>query len=393
MPLRRTLALLVLAAVPLDAQTPDSRSWNVCFTSAIGSCSSFSLSTAGLLDLHGNRSGTLIGALVSHHVGNGVASGLSSFSFYGTTFGGTSDAVPAPQWPLGAGAPGLPASESFRWQGHGTVDPSNATDPYANFVSFASDFTPGFSQFIGGCLGGNFDLFHQSSAVTCGATAAYWFTFASSVVFDASDVSRIAIDVYAGDHTGDFVPDLASCNASVDGSAGVGIDLGDPYFTASCTVSDAVVATPEPQSLALIATGLALFLAMGASRRIRGQRLATALLVTSLAACNSAERAVAPQTETDVTMAVSSDLMAAVSDAQQRVVPVLDVAVRPALQRALGQLHEALAAGHTVRSRQALDVLRTLTTGNTPSAGAADLAAIAMLVSAADQTLALPPSH
>jgi hypothetical protein len=116
------------------------------------------------------------------------------------------------------------------------------------------------------------------------------------------------------------------------------------------------------------------------------QLLAAALLVTSLAACSSAEHAVMPTT--DARMVVSPDLLAAVSDAEQRVAPVLNDGLRVPLQQALTELHAALSAGQLGRSRQALDAVRMLVTASAPAvADVADLAAIETLVGAAHQVL------
>ncbi|MEO8623954.1 MAG: hypothetical protein ABI625_22945, partial [bacterium] len=189
MPLRRALALLlsvatITATSPTSsaAQAAESQTWNFCFTSAIGSCSVFSLTTAAAFDTFGNRSGTVVDVLATHLGGNGIVSGLASFTFYGTNFGGASDSAGTVQMPVAAfGAPAIPIHDAYRWKGLGVTDLSNPTDPYANYMSFFSEFTPGMSQFIGGCLGGDFDAMHQSAAVTCGANSAYRFGFTSSV--------------------------------------------------------------------------------------------------------------------------------------------------------------------------------------------------------------------
>jgi|GEM_PF-3509354 len=153
-----------------------------------------------------------------------------------------------------------------------------------------------------------------------------------------------------------------------------------------------------------------------------------AILVVSLAACDSPERLMAAPTDLDPPQAlmVSPDLLAAVGDAEERVLPALDPSVRPDLQTALADLHAALAAGQAGRSRRALEVLRARLASSAPTAeamksaaataalpaetldgsvegtaraaerpavpgavaGAADLAALEMLVRAAEQAIA-----
>jgi len=113
----------------------------------------------------------------------------------------------------------------------------------------------------------SYDADHSSSAVTCGAAQAYHFAFETSAWFDADAIARLAVDVYAPDGNGEFLPEQAACNAATDGSPGFDIDLGAADFTATCVVGPASAVVPEPGSLAMLSAGLGFVMGCAGVRR------------------------------------------------------------------------------------------------------------------------------
>jgi hypothetical protein len=403
------LLLALVAGTPATraaAQPVQNRGWTFCFGSAIGSCSSFFLTTTAVFSSTGSRLGTEVAVRARHVNVNGVVSGLSGFTFFGGVQDGVSDASSTLLTPEAVnGAPEIPTGEENRWLGFGRSNPLSRPDPAEHWYTFNGGFDPAQSQFIGGCLGGVFDASYTSSATTCGDQA-YQMGFFSAVHLDANDILELAVDVYAGDGNGDFLPDQASCRASTDGTTGYGIDLGDASFTATCVVTDAMV--PEPSSALLLIAALAVGAAVVARRRLAG-----AVLATSLTACAGADHTVAPELATEAspiavvapaTVAVSPELLAVVTDAADRVLPTFDHATRAHLAPALDELRLALEAGDGRRIAAALDTLSARIRTDAPTAeqvemadaaaaAAADFSALTLLVDAIRDARLAAPRH
>ena len=138
---------------------------------------------------------------------------------------------------------------------------------------------------------------------------------------------------------------------------------------------------------------------------VRAVRTALVLAAVALTGCAAAEGVVAPDAldapaAQPHTLTASPALLAAMGDAELRLLPTVDPALQPALGGALAELHAALDAGEVARTRRALAAMRSLVadapTSETADAtlasedGAADLAAIAMLVAAAEHELTPP---
>jgi PEP-CTERM motif len=248
--------------------------WSLCFSTHIGSCSDFALTTTPTLDAFGGRTGTQIDVLVRHHQGEGVVSGLQDFAFYFTPAG---TSVSARALRVTAAAQfGAPTAPPLGWTVQGSSDVRTPFDLGANFLSFQN---PVFDQFIGGCQGGAFDGFFQSPLATCGQ-GAYAFVAQTTAQFDADAVTYLAVDVYAGDGNADFLSDQATCQAPVDGTTSAGFDLGDFSGGDVCRVSPLATTTaPEPATLGLVALGLAA-VSVGGVRRgrasHRGRRFSAA---------------------------------------------------------------------------------------------------------------------
>jgi len=254
-------ALLAVGSASASAQT--SSAWSVCFTSAVGSCSYFSLTTTPTLDAMSVRTGTLVDVLVRYQQAPGVVSGLQDFAFYFSPAGTGIDLTPIAFTPQALfGAPPVPPGGEDHWVGQGFSTVPAPADPTENSVAFQN---PLFDQFIAGCQGGNFDANIQSPLATCGG-GAYRFTFNSAAQFDADAVTEIAVDLYAGDNNGDQFPDIAVCSAPTDGGPSTGFDFGDFSAGDVCRVAPASTVTPEPASVVLVASGL---LALGGLARRR----------------------------------------------------------------------------------------------------------------------------
>lgn len=144
-------------------------------------------------------------------------------------------------------------------------------------------------------------------------------------------------------------------------------------------------------------------------------RAALAVALVVLAACDAepvvepaAPLAVSPARAADPSRAfvASPGLRAAVSDAHARLLPTVDVALRPVLGAALGELQAALDSGQVLRSQRAVAALqaalataRPVEVGSpeqsdsTPKAAAnADLGAIEMLAAAVEGEVRPAPS-
>lgn len=128
---------------------------------------------------------------------------------------------------------------------------------------------------------------------------------------------------------------------------------------------------------------------------------ALALLAAGAAACAGGDRVTAPRTApASAPFIASPALRAAVSDAELRVLPALDLAHRGAVADALTHLRAALDAGETAQVRRALArvrveaVLPEAAVPDSAGAAAADLSALTLLVAAAEQEMhppAAPP--
>ncbi|WP_353267677.1 hypothetical protein [Gemmatimonas sp.] len=381
--------VVITLPAPAAAQATQTRSWRVCFSSAIGSCSEFFLSTTAAISLSGDRIGTLVDVTARHQTFGQRATGLQTFTFYGGATGGSSDETPTALTPAPInGAPVLGPDQANRWSARGSTNEADRSFVFDNWLSFTSGFDPEDRQFIGGCAGAVFDDENETAATTCGDEA-YGFSFTSSVWIDAVDIERLGVDVYAGDANGDFVPDLASCSAPIDGTAGVGIDLGEPDFTATCVAEPLAVHVPEPPTRWLLsAAGLAL-IGLVVRRRASHRWLRSAAATMALTACAGSDHPAAPPTGAVTPVVVSAELQAAVTDASERVVPALDAARQPALMDALADLQQALQMGERRRVDRALDRLDGLVQPDeTAAVDAADLAVLRVLVDVARESLA-----
>lgn len=408
-------AVLLASAAPRHAAAQTPIDQEICFTSAIGSCTGFSFWSTPLLDPSSNTPsvvGSTFHLVIQHRNAPDVISGLASFTLSGNAVvtngqGAISTTSPFPT--LSDGTPAVQGGTSA-WSSFATF--GNQSTPEVPFaLTFASDFTPQLSQFIGGCGGGVFDLDHQSPLVTC--NDGYLFSVSSNV--SEWRVAGVSLDVYAGDGNGDGVPDMASCNASLDGTDGFGQDLGDPFFTASCRVVPQA-AVPEPHTWALLLTGMSALAAFrlrrrrarstvrehhnGRAGRSAVQHMMIAAFGAMLAACQSdstvaaeASRAVpspekpAPVTA-PVTVVASPALLAMMDDAETRVIPALDPSLQTPVASAMARVQKALSEGDVARYREALDALHVLVAAPQGMARHdADLDALELLVNAAQRAL------
>jgi hypothetical protein len=123
--------------------------------------------------------------------------------------------------------------------------------------------------------------------------------------------------------------------------------------------------------------------ARAASARFAGTRLAAlaALAALALLACGDAPDPLAPVRLTDPPAAfvAAPALLDVLADAESRVAPALDGALRAELVPALAELRSAVAAGQTRRSDAALGAVRALLADHARAAEDGDGADVAAL--------------
>jgi hypothetical protein len=224
--------------------------WNVCFTSAMGTCTELWVASQPST----NPRFTQASAFVRHHSANSIASGLMSFAFHFTNPGGVGNHAAGATVFARQGAPS-PSQFPQVWSIRSQRTPTALDDPSQNYLFLTSRLTPGVSTFIGGCDGGQFDNDHTSPFTTCGG-GAYEIRSFTTLAFGSANIAGLSLDIYAGDNNVDGLPDQASCYIDFrSGMSGVGIDLGDPSTVASCNATPLTV-VPEPSTVVLLAAPL-----------------------------------------------------------------------------------------------------------------------------------------
>lgn len=302
-----TLAVLAtagaaLAPAPAAAQT--TRAFQLCFISGARSCSFFDVTSSPYLDGGGARLGTAVEVFVRHAEGSapGAAalSGLLGFSFHyaglaATPVGGANvvDDVGVPLWqPMEQGSAPAPLNPAA-WQLRAATTTAPAGDLYDSYLALDNtsyldpgpDAGPVLTQAIGGCgtagAGGAFDPVFATELWSCGAGSGYLFQLFTDAWFDVSLVNAIGVQTYAR-FEGEAYGASPFCTAYLDGPGSIGHDgtvddAGFPSFGDVCAARDLSApppptVTPEPGTVALLGSGLALLALIGRRRRgvVRG---------------------------------------------------------------------------------------------------------------------------
>lgn len=230
LPLAAALAALASVA-PQAVRAQESVAWTLCTPGALSACSSVQLSTTphagGGTDVtiamhnlngqdpHDNTlwSGLYSVEFLSQSASFSVTSGSGALSLGGGATGGAT-------WSYGA------ANNHLGWN-----------DLYIG--------RSGANSLVGGCAAGTYNGSISTAAYTCLSTATASLSFTTSNGFNATGVGGVAVGLFAGSQAtpqGDLI-------------CGENFDAGGRY--PACNVlNQSFSVTPEPVSMALMATGL-----------------------------------------------------------------------------------------------------------------------------------------
>lgn len=254
-----TAAFTWLVATP-SAAAAQTRSFNICFTEGVRSCTFLELTTTAFYN-DGTRIGTGIEVLVSHDEGTApeaaTVSALSGFffSYAGSTVAPMAAIDLADELGMLAPlfytefptpAPDPLSADGWRHTARSSTSPTASPlfDNYLALTNFLGEYNPETglvnTQMIGGCgaaaAGGVLDIAYSTEVWTCGG-GQYRFSTFTEAWFDVDLINTVGVTTYArfdGAETGV----AAWCNRSLDENISVGDATGSFEFGNVCAVDD-----------------------------------------------------------------------------------------------------------------------------------------------------------